>query len=54
VLTGQGLRLAPGALAAYDYLLKPVRVSELSAAIERCLAKKAGSQVVPFPKKPGG
>jgi DNA-binding response OmpR family regulator len=54
VLTGQGLRLEPGSLAPYDYLLKPVRVGELAKAIERCLAKNAGSRVVPFPKKSGG
>jgi two-component system, NtrC family, response regulator PilR len=53
VLTGQGLSLAPGSLARYDYLLKPVRVAELGAAIERCLSGGAG-EVVKFPKKPTG
>ena len=53
VVTGHGLNLKPGALAAYDYLLKPLRVAELIAAIERCLAKTDGkSEVVPFPKSP--
>ena len=55
VVTGQGLSLEPGSLAAYDYLLKPVRVGDLAAAIERCLARKSGgARVVRFPKKPAG
>ncbi len=53
VVTGHGLSLKPGALATYDYLLKPLRVAELIAAIERSLAKTDGnSEVVPFPKSP--
>jgi DNA-binding response OmpR family regulator len=55
VLSGQGLSLRDGSLAPYDYLLKPVRVRELAAAIRRCLGETSGaSQVVQFPKKPGG
>ena len=51
VVTGHGLRLKPGSLAPYDYLLKPVRPAELLAAINRCLAQRGGdAQVVPFPK----
>jgi DNA-binding NtrC family response regulator len=53
VVTGHGLSLAPGSLAAYDYLLKPLRVDELLAAIRRCLEvteAPAVSRVVRFPK----
>ena len=51
VVTGHGLKLKPGSLASYDYLLKPVRAGELVAAINRCLAQKEGdAQIVPFPK----
>src|ERR1700688_218659 len=42
VLTGHGLKLKPGGLAPYDYLLKPMRVAELTAAINRCLSKRDG------------
>jgi DNA-binding NtrC family response regulator len=53
VVTGHGLSLKPGALAEYDYVLKPIRVAELLAAVERCLAEKdRESEVVPFPKSP--
>jgi DNA-binding response OmpR family regulator len=38
VMTAHGLSLDPGSLAKYDYLLKPIRVSELLAAVERRLA----------------
>lgn len=38
VVTGYGLRLGPGMLAPYKYLLKPVRARELIAAISECLA----------------
>ncbi len=41
VITGHGLGLEPGSLAAYEYLLKPVRVGELIAAIERRLGAPA-------------
>jgi|SRR6185312_2951174 len=37
VVTGYGLRLGPGMLAPYKYLLKPVRAPELIAAITECL-----------------
>jgi DNA-binding response OmpR family regulator len=50
VVTGQGLSLKPGSLAPYDYLLKPVRVPELLAGIERCLVDKGGdAEVIQFP-----
>jgi DNA-binding response OmpR family regulator len=55
VVTGQGLSLRAGSLAPYEYLLKPVRVGELAAAIRRCLGEQSGgAQVVRFPKKPAG
>jgi DNA-binding response OmpR family regulator len=38
VVTAHGLSLKPGGLAGYDYLLKPVRIAELLAAVARCLA----------------
>ena len=53
VVTGHGLTLQPGALEPYNYLLKPLRVGELLAGIERCLAKEEkrdDANVVPFPK----
>ena len=51
VVTGHGLKLKPGGLAPYDYLLKPLRAAELIAAINRCLAQREGdAQIVPFPK----
>jgi DNA-binding response OmpR family regulator len=51
VITGHGLKLRPGDLAGYDYLLKPLRVAELVAAIERRLAERnGGSEVIEFPK----
>jgi DNA-binding response OmpR family regulator len=52
VITGQGLSLEPGSLQPYDYLLKPLRVIELLASIERRLAGKSGdeSAVIQFPK----
>jgi two-component system OmpR family response regulator len=52
VITGQGLSLEPGILQPYDYLLKPLRVAELLASVERRLAGKSGdeSAVVQFPK----
>jgi DNA-binding response OmpR family regulator len=51
VITGQGLSLAPGSLAPYDYLLKPLRVGELIAAIRRRLeSEDDASGVVPFPR----
>jgi DNA-binding response OmpR family regulator len=52
VVTGHGLSLAPGSLAAYDYLLKPLRVDELLTAIRRCLARTettSVSRIVRFP-----
>ena len=49
VITGYGLTLKPGSLAAYDYLLKPLRASELLDAIRRRLPREGG-QVVPFSK----
>ena len=53
VVTGHGLGLKPGSLAPYNYLLKPLRVAELIAGIERCLAGRGGSDVIPFPKPAG-
>ena len=50
VLTGQGLSLKPGALAAYDYLLKPVRVPELLEAVKKRLSRpEGGAKIVDFP-----
>lgn len=49
VVTGYGLNLQPGALAAYDYLLKPLRAPELLAAIRRRLRREDG-QAVPLSK----
>ena len=49
VVTGHGLTLQPGALASYDYLLKPLRPKELLDAIKARLPRGDG-QVVPFPK----
>jgi DNA-binding NtrC family response regulator len=40
VITGHGLKLAPGKLSAYNYLLKPVRAHELTAAIKHCLSQQ--------------
>jgi len=53
VMTGQGLSLKPGSLQPYDYLLKPLRVAELLASIERRLFGKSGddSAVIQFPKQ---
>jgi two-component system response regulator PilR (NtrC family) len=57
VVTGHGLSLKPGSLARYDYLLKPLRVAELTATIKRCLAEKDDEsevvfEVIRFPKTP--
>ena len=57
VVTGYGLSLKPGSLDRYDYLLKPLRVAELTAAIKRCLAEQGGEsevvfEVIQFPKPP--
>jgi DNA-binding response OmpR family regulator len=49
VVTGHGLSLQPGALANYDYLLKPLYANELLKAIRQRLPRDDG-QVVPFPK----
>jgi DNA-binding response OmpR family regulator len=49
VLTAHGLSLEPGELAAYDYLLKPLRVKEFLAAVRSQLPRDDG-QVVSFPK----
>jgi DNA-binding NtrC family response regulator len=53
VMTGQGLSLKPGSLQPYDYLLKPLRVADLLAPIERRLFGKSGddSAVIQFPKQ---
>lgn len=51
VLTGHGLKLKPGMLNGYTYLLKPIRVAELTKAINECLSQRKGdAQIVPFPK----
>jgi DNA-binding response OmpR family regulator len=53
VVTGQGLSLKPGSLQPYDYLLKPLRGSELLAGIERRLADRGdNAEVIQFPKSP--
>jgi DNA-binding response OmpR family regulator len=50
VVTGQGLSLKPGSLTPYDYLLKPLRVPELLAGIERRLADQGGeADIIQFP-----
>jgi hypothetical protein len=50
VVTGYGLSLKPGSLAPYDYLLKPLRVPELLAGIERRLADQGGeADIIQFP-----
>lgn len=49
VVTGHGLSLSPGDLAAYDYLLKPLRVAELLEAIRSRLPREDGD-VVKFPR----
>ena len=49
VFTGHGLSLAPGALAHYDYLLKPLHAHEFLDAVRRCLPRES-SEVVPFPR----
>ncbi len=49
VVTGHGLSLEPGALANYDYLLKPLYANELLKAIKQRLPRD-DAQVVPFPK----
>lgn len=54
VVTGHGLSVKPGSLQPYNYLLKPIRVGELAAAIKRCLDGTSRSKVVRFPKKPAG
>jgi DNA-binding response OmpR family regulator len=41
VVTSYGLGLAPGALADYDYLLKPVRRAELIDEVRRRLRREA-------------
>jgi two-component system, OmpR family, response regulator len=52
VMTGQGLSVELGNLQPYDYLLKPLRVAELLASVERRLFGKSGdeSEVIQFPK----
>jgi two-component system OmpR family response regulator len=54
VMTGQGLSLRPGSPQPYDYLLKPLRATELLASVERRLFGKSGddSAVIQF-RKPG-
>jgi DNA-binding NtrC family response regulator len=47
IVTAHGLTLKPGALAQYDYLLKPVRIGELLRAVERCLAEQDRKSGVP-------
>jgi DNA-binding NtrC family response regulator len=49
VFTGHGLSLEPGALAPYDYLLKPLHADEFLDAVRRRLPRE-GSEVVPFPR----
>jgi len=49
VFTGHGLSLEPGALAQYDYLLKPLHADEFLSAVRRRLPR-ASSEVVPFPR----
>ena len=40
IITGYAFQLAEQNLAHYEFLMKPVRPTELIAAIERCLASK--------------
>ncbi|SRR5579883_586800 len=50
VLTGHGLSLKPGTLAAYDYLLKPIRMPELLEAVRERLSRPEGdAKIVDFP-----
>jgi DNA-binding NtrC family response regulator len=49
VITGHGLSLKPGALASYDYLLKPLRAAELLDGVRKRLPREEGG-VVKFPK----
>jgi len=49
VFTGHGLSLEPGALAHYDYLLKPLHVHEFLEAVRRRVPRE-GSEVLPFPR----
>jgi DNA-binding response OmpR family regulator len=53
VMTGHGLSLELGTLQPYDYLLKPLRVTELLASVERRLTGKSRdeSPVIQFPKQ---
>jgi two-component system response regulator PilR (NtrC family) len=53
VITGSGLSLEPGALAHYDYLLKPTSVREILGAVRRHLPHTT-VQVVASPKSSGG
>ena len=39
VMTAHGLSVKPGDLAKYDYLLKPIHVTELLGAVARHLAE---------------
>jgi two-component system response regulator PilR (NtrC family) len=47
VFTGHGLSLSPGALAQYDYLLKPLHAHEFLEAV-RSRLPRASSEVMPF------
>lgn len=49
VFTGHGLSLAPGALAQYDYLLKPLHVHEFLEAVRLRLPRGVAA-VVRFPR----
>ena len=49
IFTGHGLGLEPGALAHYDYLLKPLHADEFLEAVRRRVPRE-DSEVLPFPR----
>ena len=49
IFTGHGLSLEPGALAHYDYLLKPLHADEFLEAVRRRVPRES-PEVVPFPR----
>ena len=49
VFTGHGLSLEPGALAHYDYLLKPLHADEFLEAVRRHVPHES-AEVVRFPR----
>jgi DNA-binding NtrC family response regulator len=51
IVTAHGLSLKPGDLAAYEYLLKPVRVKKLLDAVRHLLLRPGDTEIVPFPQQ---